>query len=54
MQLYGVNGDREKFRKLTSHPQQTIGCELFEALDGDMRAHLLVSALKLNRWDVES
>jgi len=42
MQLYGVNGDREKFRKLTSHPQQTIGCELFEALDGDMRAQRIL------------
>jgi hypothetical protein len=42
MHLYGVNGDREKFRKLTSHPQQTIGCELFEALDGDMRAQRIL------------
>mgnify|MGYP002133043344 FL=1 len=37
MHLYGTNGDRDTFRKLTSHPQQTIGCELFESLDGEMR-----------------
>ena len=42
MKLYGVDGDREKFRKLTSHPQQTIGCELFESIDGDMRAQRIL------------
>jgi hypothetical protein len=42
MKLYGAEGDRNFFRKLTSHPQQTIGCELFEALDGDMRAQRIL------------
>jgi hypothetical protein len=37
VKLFGKSGDREDFRKITSHPQQVIGCELFEALDGDMR-----------------
>jgi hypothetical protein len=37
VKLFGLSGDRQLFRKLTSHPQQVIGCELFEALDGEMR-----------------
>jgi Domain of unknown function (DUF4432) len=36
MNLYGVNVDREEIRKLTSNPQQTIGCEIFKSLDGAM------------------
>lgn len=36
MKLYGREGARDDFRKITSHPQQSIGCELFRALDGDM------------------
>lgn len=37
MNLFGLSGNREVFRKITSHPQQVLGCELFESLDGDMR-----------------
>jgi Domain of unknown function (DUF4432) len=36
MKLFGLSGDRDVFRKITSHPQQAIGCELFRSLDGDM------------------
>ena len=36
MKLFGLSGNREVFRKITSHPQQVIGCELFRSLDGDM------------------
>lgn len=36
MKLFGLSGNRDVFRKITSHPQQAIGCELFRALDGDM------------------
>ena len=38
MKLFGREGDRETFRKLTGHPQQLVGCELFESLDGEMRS----------------
>ena len=36
MKLFGLSGNRDVFRKITSHPQQAIGCELFRAMDGDM------------------
>ena len=36
MILFGLSGNRDTFRKIMSHPQQTIGCELFRSLDGDM------------------
>lgn len=36
MKLFGMSGKRDDFRKITSHPQQAIGCELFKAIDGDM------------------
>jgi hypothetical protein len=36
MILYGLQTNREQVRKLTSHPQQSIGCEMFRSLDGDM------------------
>jgi hypothetical protein len=36
MKIYGLDGNRDDVRKLTSHPQQSIGCELFRSLDGDM------------------
>src|ERR1019366_9561709 len=36
MKLFGLEGNRDDFRKITSHPQQVIGCELFRSLDGDM------------------
>ncbi len=36
MKLFGLSGSRDVFRKITSHPQQAIGCELFRAMDGDM------------------
>ena len=50
MKLFGVSGDREKFRKLTSHPQQVLGCELFEALDGDMRGQRM---LRIRNGEIE-
>ena len=36
MKLFGLSGSRDDFRKITSHPQQAIGVELFRSLDGDM------------------
>ncbi len=36
MKLFGMSGNRNDFRKITSHPQQAIGCDLFRAMDGDM------------------
>jgi Domain of unknown function (DUF4432) len=36
MKLFGLSGSRDDFRKVTSHPQQAIGAELFRSLDGDM------------------
>ena len=50
MKLFGKSGDREDFRKITSHPQQVIGCELFEALDGDMRGQRV---LRIRNGEIE-
>ena len=50
VKLFGKSGDREDFRKITSHPQQVIGCELFEALDGDMRGQRV---LRIRNGEIE-
>jgi len=42
VQLFGTSGNRETFRKLMGHPQQVIGCEVFEALDGEMRSQRIL------------
>jgi hypothetical protein len=50
MKLFGKSGDRNTFRKITSHPQQVIGVELFEALDGDMRGQRV---LRIRNGEIE-
>jgi hypothetical protein len=49
-QLFGETYDRDAARRLTGHPQQVVGTDLYEALDGEARGQRFV---RLRAGDID-